>query len=423
LVDETINVGTGMMEKKDAQTASGVAQLKQVNVVDYIAVLARQKKLIVRLVGISLLTAIVLLYLVIPRWYKSTAVVMPPKQKNTLGLLSSITRATSSFRTLGLGPVSEDLSQLQTIVASRRVRETVVKKFDLIKVYDVDTMEKALRELEGNVSVALGKEDVSLEIAVLDTDPVRAAEMANFFVETLDKVYLELSVSEARRNREFLERRYLGNMKDLKDAEEAFKAFQQKYGVYSVPDQVKAAVEAAATLESRVAMKEVQLGLLSQSTTQDNPMRQSVVLELGQLRRQLAIMKHGSGKGEGSSLVFAPFDKAPEIGLLYLRNLRDIELQGKLLEFLLPLYEQAKIEEQRDTPSVIVLDAGVPAVKPSKPKRMIILALVGAGMFIISYLIALFREFLKRQKLHRSTEEEAQLAMIRKELSWRNLFR
>jgi len=50
--------------------------------------------------------------------------------------------------------------------------------------------------------------------------PQRAADIANYFVEMLNKIYLELSISEAMNNRIFLEDRYNKNLEDLKNAED-----------------------------------------------------------------------------------------------------------------------------------------------------------------------------------------------------------
>jgi uncharacterized protein involved in exopolysaccharide biosynthesis len=163
--------------------------------------------------------------------------------------------------------------------------------------------------------------------------------------------------------------------------------------------------------------------MMGESTTDENPLRRAVVQEIAQLRKQLNLMKNGDATGKSSSVVFAPFAKAPEIGLEYLRNYREIELQSKLLEFLLPLYEQAKIEEQRDTPSVLVLDTAVPAIKPAKPKRLIILVVVLCGSLLLGFFVALTKESLLRARAHRSPEEHAQVEMIKRELHPKNLFR
>ncbi len=398
-------------------------QPRKINMLNGVVIIARHKKMILRVVLSVFILSIISFWLLIPRWYKSTAVIMPPKQKNALGLMSTLSRATSSLRSLGLGSPSDDLAQFLTILGSRRVLEEVINRFDLQKVYDLETMEKTVKELGSNVQISTGKEEVSVEIVTFDTDPQRSADMANYFVEVLNKVYLEMSVAEAKSNREFLEKRYLQNLSDLRKAEEEFKAFQEKYSAYSVPEQLKAAVGVAATLQSQVALKEVELGIISRSTAPDNPSRQSIELELQELRKQLGTMKTGSSGRDANIRIFPPFDRAPEIGMEYFRRYRELEIQGKILELLMPLYEQSKIEEQRDTPSVIVLDSAVPAVKADKPKRAILTVLITMASFIMTFFIALLLDRSAQARDNRSKQENEKIAMIRHELHWRNLFR
>ena len=411
------------MGQTELPPAKNNGQMRSVNLSDYLLVLARHKRFIIRFVAGTGVIAALLLFLVVSRWYKSTAIVMPPKETNALSVVTALSRATAPLRSLGLGSASQELSDFKTILASRRVTEAVVTRFDLKTAYGEKLMEKACRELEDNVTISQGKEDVSIEVNVFDTDPIRAADMANYFVEMLNRVNLEMNVAEAKGNREFLETRYQQNLQDLKNAEESFKSFQEKTGVYSVPDQVKAAVTAAATLESRVALKEVQLGILEQTTTPENAARQETALELKELQKQLTALQYGSDDPKSRSLVFPPFRKAPEIGIEYIRHYREVELQSKLLELLLPLYEQAKIEEHRSTPAVIVLDTAVPAERPSKPKRTIILGVTLVASFILAFFIALYMESIKNARSERSEEEEEKIKFIRKELALRNILR
>jgi len=411
------------MGQSELPPTTNNGQMHSVSLSDYLLVLARHKRFIVRsVIGTGIIAAL-LLFLVVSRWYKSTAIVMPPKETNALSVVTALSRATAPLRSLGLGSASQELSNFETILASRRVTEAVVTRFDLKTAYGEKLMEKACRELEDNVTVSQGKQDVSIEIGVFDTDPIRAADMANYFVEMLNRVNLEMNVAEAKGNREFLETRYQQNLRDLKNAEESFKTFQEQTGVYSVPDQVKAAVGAAASLESRIALKKVQLGILEQTTTPENSVRQETELELEELQKQLTALQYGSNDPKSRSLVFPPFRKAPEIGIEYIRHYREVELQSKLLELLLPLYEQAKIEEHRSTPAVIVLDTAVPAERPSKPKRTVILFAIVVASFIVAYFIALYKESMRNTRSERSEEQEEKMRFIRKELALRNILR
>ena len=65
-------------------------------------------------------------------------------------------------------------------------------------------------------------------------------------------------------------------------------------------------------------------------------------------------------------------------------------IQQKILEFLLPIYEQAKVEEKRATPSVVVLDHGEVAELKAKPKMSLYMLLA----FVISVMVSIFVVFL-----------------------------
>jgi uncharacterized protein involved in exopolysaccharide biosynthesis len=408
--------------EESATAVTNKNTIQSISLLDYLYVLARRKRFIVRFVGTVALLTVLMFWVILPRWFKATATVMPPKQKNALGLLTSITRATSSLRSLGIGGIpSDDLAEYQTILSSRRVMEDVIGKFNLLEVYDVDTMEKGVKELRSNVEIVRGKEDVSLEIIVYDTNPQRAADIANYFVEVLNKVYTELSVSEARGNRKFLEQRYLKVLADLKNAEEQYKAFQERYRVFSIPDQVKAAVTAAATLHSQIVLKEVELGVLSQSISADNPEREHIEMELRELKKQLRDLETG-GEKEANRFI-PPLAKAPEIGIEYLRRYRELEIQGKILELLMPLYEQAKIEEQRSTPSVLILDRAVPAEKASKPKRLLLTIAITLFAFLVAFVVSFYSERSSLSQRNWSAAEATKLSFVKKELNWKHLFR
>jgi tyrosine-protein kinase Etk/Wzc len=378
-------------------------KLQKVNIIDFLIVIAKYKKFIIRFVLLILLSSIILFYLILPRWYKSVAVVMPPKQKNTLGLINSITRAAAPLRSLGVGGVTDDLAQFQAILNSRRVMETVVNQFDLLSVYGLKSVEKTIKELEGNCAFSLGKEDVALEISVYDTDPKRAANMANYFVEALNKTYLEMSVTEARSNREFIETRLTKVYKDLNDTEDAFKRYQQRSEIAFIPEQGGNSISAVAELIAMKVKKELEVGIIEQSSGPDNEFLRQLKGELKEIKKKV--------------------DLIPEAGMQAIRLYRNMVTQEKILEYIVPLYEQAKIEEQRNTPTVIVLDTAVPAEKPSKPKRMLIISLIGFISTILGYFIALILDALQRSRDNKFGDHLEKLNYIKRELSIKRLFR
>ena len=69
----------------------------------------------------------------------------------------------------------------------------------------------------------------------------------------------------------------------------------------------------------------------------------------------------------------------PDLALQYGRLFRELKVQETLYALLTSQYEQAKITEARDTPTVQVLDAPVPADKNIKPRVFFNTAVARAG--------------------------------------------
>lgn len=394
---------------------------REVNLLDYLYVVVVWRKVIFWTVGVSMAVAVVLLFIILPRWYKSTAVIMPPKQSNQFSV-SAMLKNIAPLGGLGLGKASEEMYNFLAILESRTCFEEIVRRFDLVPRYGVKNVERAIKELEDNTDFALGQDDVVLEVSTYDTDPVRAAEMANAFIDVLNKQYLDLMTTEARSNRKFLEGRLEKNQMDLTRAEEELRDYQKKHGVYSIPEQTKALVQAAAAMKSQLLAKEVEYGILRKKMEEDNPLMESLKLEINEFSKKLRELENGGGMARTQADIFPPFEQTPELAMQYLRRYREVEIQQKLMELLLPLVEQAKIEEHRDTPTILVVDKGVPAEKPSRPKRMIITIAVFLGSIVISILLVFLLSFFQRTRAELELTTNEKLKHLTSQLDWKTFF-
>ena len=82
-----------------------------------------------------------------------------------------------------------------------------------------------------------------------------------------------------------------------------------------------------------------------------------------------------------------------------------------------------RLEEHRNTPTVVVLDVAVSPDKPSKPRRLTITAIIGVGSFLLAYLLAFFFAYVDRARLSQNQEDEEKLRIIRQNLGLKNLLR
>ncbi|MEK9137480.1 MAG: Wzz/FepE/Etk N-terminal domain-containing protein [Bacteroidota bacterium] len=353
---------------------------KKTDFLDYLSVLVKWRRFII--INVLVVTVIaVIASLTLPKWYRATASVLPPKEPDMLGSLgaaSSVLRGLSGARALrGLGQ-SQGAYNYFAILKSRTAMEAVVRRFDLFQVYEVSdtSMEKAVRALAGNTAFETGDDD-NITIEVLDKDPQRAADMANYFVEVLNDISLKLGTQEAKNNREFIEKRLEKSREDLHQTEEALQEYQEKSGIIVTIDPSTPGVSAIAELYGMKAKKEIELAILKRTVTADNPLVKQAELELRELDRKLSTF--------------------PGVGIESLRLYRDLAIQQKIIEFLVPLHEQAKVDEQKDVPVLLVLDKAIAPERKVKPQRSLIVFLAGTLSLFFFVLLAFLLHGLARR--------------------------
>jgi uncharacterized protein involved in exopolysaccharide biosynthesis len=357
-------------------------------IIRFLDILARWKKfiLIVVLIVTSLSAGISFL---LPRWYKGSATILPPKNQNPLGNLSSLTtaigRQLSPLRALSSLSTSPELYNYLSILKSRTLLEKVVTKFDLIKRYNVknNSMDAAVKALVENVTFKVNEEG-TLIIEVLDQEAGIAAEMTNYIVSVLDQINQEMSSSEASAIREFIGKRVGENLNDLRKSEEALKEFQKKSGFMGPTEKDNSAIEGIADLYTLKVKKELEIGVLSKTLGNDNSTLKSARIELSEIESKLRSI--------------------PDEGVQYLRLYRDFAVQQKLYEVLFPLYEQSKVDEQRDTPTLLILDNAKVPDRPVYPKKTIIVIVFFTLSLIVSFGIAFYSESLEQMRKLRPEE-------------------
>ncbi len=78
------------------------------------------------------------------------------------------------------------------------------------------------------------------------------------------------------------------------------------------------------------------------------------------------------------------------------RLTREVKVQETVYNLLTAQFEQAKINEARDTPTVQFLDRAVPAERKSKPKTVLNMAIAGALSLFVGIFMAFFLEYVER---------------------------
>ena len=337
-----------------------------------------------------------------PKWYKSTVSVLQAEKTDLLSSLSGLSSLVKGFspsRGLAALTGNAEFNKYIAILKSTTLADDVIDRFGLKKEYDLEDSyhEKIIKEFFSNLDIEIADEG-NLVINFFDKDPQRAADVVNYMIDQLNIINTRLSVFNAKFNREFIEKRYNQNVNDINNLETKMMEFQEKYGVIAVPEQIESTIKTMAAIYSDYLKKEIEFNVLRRTYGESSPLVQKAKIGVEEILKKINSLKYGSDISKNDIKLLIPFKQAPELGNKYLKIYKDIEIQYKILEFVQPMYEQAKVEEIRNTPSVLVLDKAVPADRKSKPKGSLYAILAFVISLTIGFIIIICLEAIQKMK-------------------------
>lgn len=369
-----------------------------INLLDYIEVLIKHRSKLLKFTTIVFILAIIIAF-TLPPYYSSTARILPPQQDNGLMGMMMATMGT------GMSNIASDILGNGTsadlyvgILNSETIKDSVIDKFNLQNVYNEKYRVDAYNTLNKYVDITSGKKDGIISITVLDKNPRRAAEMANFYVDELSKLVAHLNITDATLNKGFLEKRLAEAKTDLANSEEKLRLFQSKNKMLDVSDQAKATIEGIAILRAQLSSLELQLATLSRQFTDSSQEVKTTKSSINNLKAQISKME-----GTGAGGVIPNIGSVPSLGEQYLKIMREYKIQEAIVELLTKQYEMADLSESKDVVSIQVLQKARISDKKSKPKRILIII----SSTMISLILTILFVFLL-ETLDRMSEENRQ---------------
>lgn len=360
---------------------------------DYLIVILRWKKFLISIAVVIAVLSYVGIYFLIPPRYDATAIIVPSEQ-DQIGGISSLLKSFSNLPVSIPGLKKSTSTDIyKTIIYSRTSMEKMIEKFGLYKEYGYETMEETVKEAKNNVFADETKEN-AYEITVRASSPQKAADMANYLVDQLNKTIVEMDVRKSKENREFLANRYDEIKKSLKMSEDSLTQFQQQTGILMAEEQTKASIEAYTKLEADLAAKQTELAIVQKFYGQDSPQATNAKISVTEYENKLNKIKAGT---DGNNL-FLAIKNLPSKGMNYLRRYRNVKINQAMLEFIIPLYEQARFEEQKNIPFLQIVDQAKAPEKKAYPKRGLITVVITTIVLIFTLLLIILRNIIISSK-------------------------
>jgi capsule polysaccharide export protein KpsE/RkpR len=369
---------------------------------DWAWLLWGNRRLLGRCTALGLVIAAGIAFLV-PKEFESTTRLMPPDSHSRPGLALMAALAGQGANSMGgsaLGGIANDLlgthdngAVFTDMLRSRTVADRIIARFDLRKVYRIRYWEDTRKKLAERTAISQDRKSAVITIVVTDRDPNRATQLAQAYVDELDRISAEVNTSSARLERIFIEQRLKTVKQDLDAASQKFSEYSSKNATLDLKDQGKATVEAAAILQGQLIAAQSELEGLEQIYTANNVRVRSLQARVNELQRQL---KKVGGDASNSTSVnpqsdqeFPSIRQLPLVGVRWADLYRETKIQETVYQLLTEQYEMAKIEEAKETPVVKVLDAPIVPERKSFPPRLLIAflgmmaALISASVWVL----------------------------------------
>ncbi len=354
----------------------------------------RKQLLLVAAWALAISTVVAFL---IPNQYESSVSIMPPDSLNSSGamLASLAAKASPDLAQLAgtlLGAKSTG-ALFVDLYRSRTVQDRVVDRLNLQKVYRARYKQGARKKLNSRTDVNEERKSGVITLTVEDGSPQRAKDIAQAYLDELNRITAQVSTSSARRERIFIEQRLVSVKNDLEDAEKQFGAFASKNSALDIKDQTKAMVESGAVLQGQLIAAESELQSLGQIYTSNNVRVRALQARVDELKRQAQNLQGTDASlalgGEQPDQLYPPVRKLPLLGVEWADLYRRTKIQETVYELLNQQYELARIQEAKEIPSVNVIDAPNLPEKKSWPPRLLIiivltvLSLAGGVVWIL----------------------------------------
>jgi tyrosine-protein kinase Etk/Wzc len=365
-------------------------------------VLAHRRTFIIGFVCLATITAVVVA-LVLPKWYRAKTSILPSQIEQNIGLTGNIVQYAMSSAGFELPMMATPSDVYATMLKSETIARAVITENKLQSHYNFKTFQECYLYLRDMTKISVTSDGI-VELYYEDKDPQLAAVIANSYVKHLDSLNRQVKVAKAASDRKFIEERLAANQLLLDSARALLLSFQSANKTVDLDQQRDLAIKSATDLKSRLALTQVQLDVKRKMYSSGHPEVVQLENETAELKKQMDAIEKGSGT---ASYLGLPLADIPDLTIRYTALKATVDLQSKVHELLTSMYEEARIKEQKDTPTISILETAYPPELKYSPKRTLIVVITFAASLILAVFLALFADYL--ENLRRTSPSDFEL--------------
>ena len=181
----------------------------EINLLDYWNVLWRRKGMLITLFTVAVVATMVA-SLLLPKYYKAETVIIASGSEAG-GLGAALSSLPFAGALAGATGIQTPADKIMVILKSRTIAEAVIRKFDLLQVFNADAwdpgkgawkdpsdpplMQDAVKFLTEDIVEISKNKDGAITVGVEWKDPKLAADMANYYVSVLTSFLNEKAIN------------------------------------------------------------------------------------------------------------------------------------------------------------------------------------------------------------------------------------
>jgi len=345
-----------------------------INLVEYYH-LIRKKLWLILLIVFVITSASIIYSLLLPKIYRSNALIFPLGNSSTSANLAAVASQLSGFAMPGSGNTSS--SKLMVLLTSWSLAENVMAHMDMInqqwKQGKPPSKEGVVAQFGTMTSFSEDKKSNTMTISTFSKDPQFAKKMADQILIELQNMILEKELSETKKRRVFIEKRLsLSKQELLEMGKELTQVYQG--------DKISA----------QSALVDVSINI---DDTDDSVLPQPDHLaDLNQKKEKL---------DEALKNSLTVHNIPQQVYMDYMNQKRQV--LASIVGILSQEYEMAKMEEAREDVSFQVIDAPRVAETRFKPQRKKIVTKAFGASFLIAVFYVVAKDYFdKMQKTSRA---------------------
>jgi len=219
-------------------------------------------------------------YIIYPKYYKTSASIIKSSRQFLVQ---------TPFERQDIANIADkkNTDLFISIMSSRKMKQDIVRKFNLINIYKARSEDDAIKILEKRTFFDSAKDNF-IEVSFMDVNPQRSAEITNYYVENLSLIIKDMADTNVFSVQpQWIESRLAKIKANITFLDKRISELQNRYGII-VDNDLSELTRLAGRLSEKVIFKKIELNKMESGLLEkNNQLRSTIKREIEQMEKKL----------------------------------------------------------------------------------------------------------------------------------------